>query len=440
MLRARAPHVLVAASGGPDSTALLAALAALAPTRELRLTAGHVDHALRGADSDGDRAAVQALAARLGVDCVVAQAPVDPGGNLEARARTARRRALAALARRVGATVIALAHTQDDQVETVLLRLLRGAGRRGLGGMRARRGRLWRPFLAVTRDDVRRYLGTEGLPFRLDRTNADLRHTRNRLRRLVVPLLEREFNPRLGPAIAALAMRLRDEDALLDELATTRLATHRHGDALATSVATEPPALARRIVHAWLSAVGTGGVSAREVERTLALARGTAGGNVAVRGPARIVRERDRLVWRAGRRAVVAAFHHEVHGAGAIDGPTGSWRLRVSAARPRTGDDAEGLGPGCARFDADALALPLAVRPVARGDRIGVPGVGTRKLQDVLVDAKVPRELRAVHPIVTDALGAVVWVPGIIRGGIARLTGATTHVLEMHFETAGEEE
>jgi len=432
--------VLVAVSGGPDSTALLAALARLAPARALRVTAGHVDHGLRGHESDADRTAVEALAAALGIACVVASAPVGQGGNLEARARDARRGALAELAQRTGASVIALAHTEDDQVETVLLQLLRGAGRRGLGGMSPRRGRLWRPLLGVSRADVRRYLGEQGLPFRIDRSNADLRHARNRLRRLVVPLLTRELNPRLGPAMAALAARLRDEDALLDELAAGRATAHRRGDALAASVASEPPALARRIVRAWLAEVGAGAVSAREVERTLALARGAAPGNVAVRGPARIVRERDLLLRRPGRRAIAARFHHEVRGACSIDGPDGAWRLSVSAPRRRSGDDALGLSARRARFDADALALPLAVRTVARGDRIGVPGVGTRKLQDVFVDAKIPRERRSAVPVVTDALGAVVWVPGVVRGGIARLTGATTQVLEMDFEAADDGE
>jgi tRNA(Ile)-lysidine synthase len=433
-------HVLVAASGGPDSTALLAALAAVAPERGILVTAGHVDHALRGTESDGDRTAVQTLAATLGIGCVVASARVEPGGNLEARARDARRRALAGLARQAGATVIALAHTEDDQVETVLLRLLRGAGRRGLGGMSPRRGRLWRPLLGVTRMDIRRYLAEQGLAFRIDRTNADLRHARNRLRRLVVPLLAREFNPRLAPAIAALATRLRDEDAVLDEIAAKRLSVHRRGDALGTSVATERPAIARRVVRGWLIQTGVSRPSAREVERTLALASGTSRGNVAVRGPARIVREHELLVRRPGRAAVAPRFLHEIRGACSIDGPEGTWRLSISPPQPMAGGDIAGLSPRRARFDADALALPLAVRPVERGDRIRVPGVGTRKLQDVFVDAKIPRERRAGVPVVADATGTIVWVPGVVRGVSARLTPVTTQVVEIVFEAADDDQ
>jgi len=428
-------HVLVAVSGGPDSTALLAALVARGAARGLLVSAAHVDHGLRGAESAADRAAVEALAARLGVSCRTVVAPVPPGGNLEARARQVRHRALGALADEVGAARIALAHTEDDQVETVLLRLLRGAGRRGLGGMASLRGRLWRPLLAATRADVRRYLADEDLPFRLDRTNADLGHARNRLRRLVLPLLAREFNPRLGASVAALAARLRDEEAFLRNAAAVRMPVHRREAALAVSVGEEPPALARRIVRAWLDDAGPRGVAAREVERVLALARGRAHGNVAVPGPARVVREGDVLVRRAGRdAAVVPGFHHELRPGERLDGPDGVWHLTLSSVRPRRDDDLVDLSSRRARFDAGALAWPLVVRGPARGDRIDVPGVGSKKLQDVFVDAKLPRERRAATPVVTDASGRLVWVPGVVRGGAALLDAASTHVVEATYD------
>src|SRR5439155_25116325 len=165
-------------------------------------------------------------------------------------ARRARYRALAALAAEVGATRIITGHTQDDQVETVLLRLLRGAGRRGLGAMRPVRGRLFRPLLDATRADVRRFLAELDLPFVVDRTNADLRLTRNRVRRFVTPLLQAEFNPQLGRMLAALADRLRDEDEFLAAAAAARARDLVAGDALRVDVAREPRALGRRIVRA----------------------------------------------------------------------------------------------------------------------------------------------------------------------------------------------
>ncbi|TMA43536.1 MAG: tRNA lysidine(34) synthetase TilS, partial [Deltaproteobacteria bacterium] len=208
-------HLLAAVSGGPDSTALLAGLAALGPGRSLGLTAAYVDHGLRGTEGALECRRVATLAKQLGVGFVSRAVAVVPGPGQEARARRTRYAALADLAREVGAARIVTGHTQDDQAETLVLRLLRGAGRRGLGGMRPARGRLFRPLLGVTRADVRRFLAERGLPFMVDRTNADLAFARNRIRRLVIPFLAAEFNPRLGASLASLAARLRDEEDFL---------------------------------------------------------------------------------------------------------------------------------------------------------------------------------------------------------------------------------
>jgi tRNA(Ile)-lysidine synthase len=424
-------HVLVGTSGGTDSTALLAGLARLGADRGLVLTAGHVEHGLRGSEGRNEGRAVAALATRLGVGFETRPAAVAPGPGLEARARTARRAVLEAIADDVGATHIALAHTEDDQVETVLLRLLRGAGRRGLGGMRPLAGRIWRPLLAVSRGDVRRFLAEEGITAAVDRTNADLHHARNRLRRLVVPLLVREFNPRLGPAVAALAVRLRDEDDLLDELAAARAARHRRGAGLVVTVATEPPAVARRIVHGWLHEHAPRAASAAVVEDVLALATAPGDGRISLPGPGRVVRETDLLVHRSGRRSVAKTFRAEVREASTIAGPEDAWRLIVSEARPRATADPSGLGPSRAGVDADAIVQPLVVRSPAAGDRVSIPGVGTRKLQDVLVDAKVPRERRPLVPILADATGQIIWVAGIVRGAPARIGPATARVIDL---------
>src|SRR5262249_28641844 len=262
-----ADHVLAAVSGGPDSIALLVALAELARPGGWHVTAAHVDHGLRGEEGASERAAVAAVAASLGVALVDRRLALERGSGLEGRARRARRRALVSMAAEVGATRIALGHTADDQAETVLLRLLRGAGRGALGGMRAARGRLLRPLLASTRADVRHFLADRRVAFVLDRSNADLPHARNRPRRLVMPLLAAEFNPRVGSALAALAARLHDEDDLLDALATARRAALIRDGRLAVAVADEPAALGRRIVRAWLDGGARAGVTAEQVAR-----------------------------------------------------------------------------------------------------------------------------------------------------------------------------
>lgn len=428
-------HLLVAVSGGPDSTALLAGLTELCPERGVTLTAAHVDHGLRGAEGAREGEAVAALAAQLGVRFSRRAVVVEPGpGGVEARARRTRYRALARLAAEAGATRIATGHTQDDQVETVLLRLLRGAGRRGLGGMRPVRGRLWRPLFGVTRADVRRFLADRGLAFAVDRSNADLRFARNRVRRLLVPLLETEFNPRLGTSLAALADRLRDEDDFLDAAALARTPAVLAGDGLRVAVAKEPAALARLIVRAWLERGARRGVGALHVARVLELAAGTGRGVVAVPGPARVLREGDLLVRRAGREPKVSAFALAIAPGEGVSHPAGLWRLALSLPRPRRAGEERPAGPGEALFDADTLEGDLLVRPPAPGDRLRLVGGGTRKVQDVLVDSKVPREGRPTVPILV-AGEEILWVAGIARGAGALVGPGTTRVVEGLLDT-----
>jgi tRNA(Ile)-lysidine synthase len=406
-------HLLVAASGGPDSTALLLAIAALAPAQGWRVTAAHVDHGLRGPEGVAERDAVARLAATLGVPLVERRLTVAPGAGLEVRARRARLRALVAMAAESGASRIALGHTADDQAETVMLRLLRGAGRGGLAGMRPARGRFLRPLLAATRADVRRFLAERAAPFAVDRSNADLRHGRNRVRRLVLPFLAAEFNPRLTRSLATLATRLRDEDDLLAALAVE----HERGlvdDAgLRVAVGAEPAALGRRIVRRWLEAGARVGVSAEQVERVLALARGSRRGVVALPGGSRVLREGDHLVRRSGRGPAPRAFCLAIAPGGSAVGAAGEWRLTLSAPGPRPAAGARPGNPDEADFDAELLG-PLRLRSRRPGDRVHLPGIGTRKLQDVLVDARVPREARDGVPLLESG-GEIVWVPGVTR-------------------------
>ncbi len=184
----------MAVSGGADSTALLAALHSIAPEFGLSLRAAHLHHGLRGAEADADLEAVRALCARLGVPLATARRDArrvlaERGWSGEDGLRRLRRAFLAAAARRAGAAAIATGHTADDQLETLLLRLARGAGLRGLGAMRERTGRWIKPLLEATRADLEADLTRAGLAWREDASNASRAHARNRVRHDVVPAL-----------------------------------------------------------------------------------------------------------------------------------------------------------------------------------------------------------------------------------------------------------
>jgi tRNA(Ile)-lysidine synthase len=181
-------HVLVAVSGGGDSTALLHALSRLAPALDLHVSAHAVDHGLR-AEAPGEIEQVRELAARLGVPFTISRVRV-AHGNLQAEARKARYAALRNAMREMGAHYVATAHHADDRAETVLLRLLRGAGPRGLAVLPARSGFLLRPMMRARKTAVRAHLERHGLLHASDPSNQDPRFLRTRVRRELLPLLE----------------------------------------------------------------------------------------------------------------------------------------------------------------------------------------------------------------------------------------------------------
>ena len=271
--------VVTALSGGADSVALLDALRECGRRQGFRVVAAHLDHGLRP-DSATDAAFCRNLCARFGVPLHVGSADVrgraerDRAG-LEAAAREERYSFLRRVARDEAASAIAVAHTRDDQAETFLLRLLRGAGSSGLGAMRARAGHLLRPLLEVSRQEVLEHLRSRGLDWREDETNADLRFSRNRVRHELLPYLERHFNPSVRDVLARTAALLADEHERLDDAAGElyRQAARRakggvflDGEALRR--ATRP--MARQLVRvALLEAGGLERVKAAHVERIL---------------------------------------------------------------------------------------------------------------------------------------------------------------------------
>ena len=217
-------HVLAAVSGGADSTALLCFFAQIQERFSLRVSCAHVEHGIRGEESRADMAFVSQLCERLSIsfyaECVDAPAyAAEQGTGLEDAARTLRYEALYRIADRIGADVIALAHHAGDQAETVLLHAARGCDIRGLCAMRMRSGRLIRPLLSCKAEELRDYLHEIGQDWREDKSNADLHYGRNRVRREVLPRLERVY-PGAGDALCRLSVAAqRDEDYFARQLA-----------------------------------------------------------------------------------------------------------------------------------------------------------------------------------------------------------------------------
>lgn len=217
--------IVVAVSGGIDSMVLLDLLCRFAASHSLEIVAVHVNHALRGRDSDRDEKLVRDRSLHYGIPCVTARRK-PTGGNVQDCARRIRYDFLKRTAERCLANSIAVAHHMDDQAETVLIHLLRGAGLRGLAGMRplAKVGEtsLIRPLLETPRSEIEAYAKDRRIPYRDDRTNAGEKYLRNKIRHRLLPLL-REFNPKIASHLASLADRLADDDEALELVAKISL-------------------------------------------------------------------------------------------------------------------------------------------------------------------------------------------------------------------------
>ena len=305
-------RLVVAVSGGGDSVALLHLLRRLARSRRLELVFGHLDHGLRR-DSRTDRRFVERLSRELGLSVVADRREVAAlrrrDESPEEAARRVRRAFLLEAAREARAGLIATGHTLDDQAETVLMRWARGAGAAALAGISALGpGPFVRPLLEIERAELRDYLARHGHRFREDRTNRDLAYDRNRLRRLVLPVLTRALNPRAARHVCEAALRLREDASLLDALAGEafeRLARTTAGrlELRAAAVAGLHPALGARVMRLALERAGADPrrIGARHVERLLDLARGGTGRHAHLPGRVTAHREGRSLVLAAGR-------------------------------------------------------------------------------------------------------------------------------------------
>jgi len=432
--------VLVAVSGGPDSVALLDVLYALRESLGLTLTAVHVHHGLRP-EADAEADGVRRLCEHLDVSCHVERVTVrrePPWDGLEAESRRARHAALERVARVVGAGRIATGHTADDQAETVLMRLLQGAGPRGLGGIAPARGLLIRPLIETRRSAIEEYLRERGLAWAEDPSNRDPRFLRTRIRHDLLPFMAELTGASVVEALGRSAAAARAVVADLEERARAdlaRLAT-RDGAGISLDVgalAERPLELAAEMLRQAAALLGETrplrGPAQRALRRLLAEAprrRAARLGRLAV--------ERSGRRLRVGPVALPALVTRAWPVPGALELPEiGAWLGAHIVAR--AGDYAVPREPGRAAFDADALPSALAVRARRRGDLFspfGAPAL--RRLKSFLIDAGVPRWQRARTPLV-EAGGEIIWVAGIRRGSIAPVTAATTRILELALDS-----
>jgi tRNA(Ile)-lysidine synthase len=452
-MRALAPQggrVVAAVSGGPDSVAMTHLLRRLTPRGRWDLAAvAHFNHRLRGADADADEAFCGDLARELGVPFFFERADVAAeasaaGRSIEEVARRLRYAFLERARLAAGADLVAVGHTRDDQAETILLRLFRGAGPRGLGGIHRRHGHVIRPLLDIRRSDLHAWLVAEGHPYRIDATNADTSIPRNRIRHELLPTLE-QFSPGATESLARAAAIAGEDDDFLARCAAESAATvvlSREGRLTIDRerLTSLHPAVARRVVRDALSQVAPGRfIALAHVEAVLDLA----GGTLDLPGQT-VTRRGTRLVLApAGRRPTPTGaagsnvFRHPLSIPGEVEIP--ECGLAISAQRVEPGGSAADTVTDGVRVRARGAIDGWAVRNRRAGDRFRPPGVGGRKkLQDYFVDRKVPRDQRDRVPLVVDAEDRIVWVVGHAVADDFRNPGSEEPVLLLKVRQLGE--
>jgi tRNA(Ile)-lysidine synthase len=449
--------VLVAVSGGADSVAMLSLLHAMAPTWHLALTVVHCNYGLRGPESEGDARFVSSLCRQWAIPCLVRRLKVGrergATSSLQARARDVRYRLFRELADHLGANRVAIGHTADDQAETVLLRMLRGTGLRGLAAMAHIRNDLYiRPLLDCTRSDILAYLKSAGLSYRTDSSNLKTIYRRNRVRHELMPVL-RSFAPNIVRMLARQADLLREDDRVLVAMTRRRLERAiRSRDSTGmvldrAALLAAPAALQRRMLQQSVQALSPYETARSDQLMSLlkSLSAGRSGGlwrvgAVTILCCADEVRIRmstkgegdDTLRWAAkGPQPLAEEMTIDTLPSTVTWHPTGAF-LDFRTITPKRGrcllqDKSDSL----ALFDAERLVLPLRIRTWREGDWFCPTGMRGRrkKLQDYFTDAKLAQPVRKQVPLLLSD-GGIAWIVGFrVDDRVAATTSTTRFIV-----------
>jgi tRNA(Ile)-lysidine synthase len=444
--------VLVAVSGGADSLALLHALYNVKDNFSLRLEVAHLEHGIRGEEAKHDARFVQDCAERLALPFHLKQTNIPRlranarGGNLEELARRERYRFFLEVACQRKLNKIATAHTEDDQAETVLMWLLRGAGRRGLGGIApsstinvggadsSKQLTIIRPFLGIAKEEIIQFLEQRNLEFCFDQSNDDTGYLRNWLRHDLLPRLKQRIDARLPARVAHMAEVFRDEALFLEMLAREQLdKLCMEGSMSREEFLRRPVALQRQMLRLWIRRL-RGHLRGLDFDHTEALlgmiSTGPPQSRLAIPGGWELFREYDTLrLAKAPRGSKRACYAYSLVMDSALPVPEAG--VTIESRRASGADTDLPDNDFEAVFDLALLKDPLVVRNFRHGDRLQPLGMaGHKKVKDLFIEKKAPLSTRAVLPLLVMG-GEVLWLPGYARSEIARIGPKTKETLRV---------
>ncbi len=454
--------LLLAVSGGADSIALLHVMAALNNEGFLHndLICAHINHQLRGSDSQADEAFVSAVCGKMGLQIVTRRVDVTAYAqneklSIETAARKLRRESLIDIAKEKGCVAIATGHHKNDNAETVLQRISRGTGFRGLGGIWPKRTfesefSFVRPLLCVTRAQIEEYLKQRGVSWRQDRTNVDCRYRRNFIRHRLLPELQRDCEESLVEELAELSVSVRKLWQLVCESAD---AVWSKADKLgggrievdAEVFCGQNPVVGVELVRRGLVEAGCGerDLTAEHYERILRLAQEDAAGGAAdMPGGFEVRRQYERLIF--AKKGKVSADEGTVKASAEIEVPGrtqfGGYLIEADILDVKACDVEKFKAEKdefVEWFDYDKLCLPLMVRRRENGDRFVPLGLrGEKKVGKFMASQKVPRELRDKTTIIADS-EKVVWLCPIRIAEGAKVTRESKKILQLQINKIG---
>jgi tRNA(Ile)-lysidine synthase len=439
-------HVLMGLSGGPDSVCLAVVLGKLRDELDLTLSAVYINHCLRSEEVEQEIAFCRRFCEERSITfhertVNVRKHSEEAGSNVQESARDLRYKMYEAVAAETGAAKIAIGHNADDQAETVLMRLIRGSGRRGLTGIPPVRDRIIRPLIGMERKDIEAFLAgvkgevhvRSGQPYIIDTSNFKEEYLRNWIR---LSLLEeiKKRNPSVVHDICRTATIILEEDEYLEIQVTKTLMrmisrkSDSHIELFASPLETlEKPILRRVLRRAIDATMGLRGISFTHVEDIIRLIRdGKAGDRIHLPKNVRVVREYSLL--KITGDAVVAILEREIQPPCEVNINEINTVLKASIE-----DSAENYvdSRDSIVMDAGALSFPLKVRSRADGDYFYPLGFGKKKkLQDFFVDEKVPRDVRGRIPVVLSG-NDIIWVAGYRADERFKVTDKTERVLKI---------
>lgn len=440
--------VLVGVSAGPDSVCLLNVIKELREEYNLSLHIAHLHHGFRGSEADEDVRFVKAIGDSLGIPLNIEYADI-PAYIKRARlskqagAREVRYQFFYRVAEEIGADKIALGHTADDQIETFLMRVIKGSGPRGLSGIPPVRDKVIRPLIEVYREEIKDYLSKRDIRYRIDSSNLSPVYMRNKIRLELIPYLSKEYNPNIIDTLMRNLKILRDEDIFLDEyverkypdLLISESKGHVRFDMGKLASIARP--IRRRVLRRGVeSIIGEGVVvlSFKHVEDSLSLLDSERGGEIHL--PCGIIVRKDRGtfgIYLKTRLTPIPAYAYNVAVPGDTVVPEAGITISTTILEGLfSGEKEEGHDRYKAYFDMAKFSLPLVVRNRRPGDLFCPRGMGgkKKKVKEYFIDRKILREERERIPVLTSPEG-ILWIIGYRADERFMVTAATEKILEV---------